>query len=85
MDEIIISGGLIGSLAGMLTPSLDGMAAWVGAISSVGCLIGTAVGIGLRIYDAVKRYKQGKITAKQAQEELMRIDHNKEGKSDESD
>lgn len=72
--------GILGAAMGIAAPQLGDIAGWMSAIGSIGCLIGTAIGVTIRIIDAVRKYKQGKISAEEAQRRLNHL--NEEDKDD---
>lgn len=72
--------GVLGAAMGFAAPQLGDVVGWMSAIGSIGCLIGTAVGVAIRIVDAVRKYRQGKISAEEAQRRLNHL--NEEGKDD---
>lgn len=72
--------GVLGAAMGFAAPQLGDVVGWMSAIGSIGCMIGTAVGVAIRIVDAVRKYRQGKISAEEAQ---CRLNHlNEEDKND---
>lgn len=71
--------GILGAAMGFAAPRLGDIAGWLSAIGSIGCLIGTAIGVTIRIIDAVRKYRQGKISAEEAQ---RRLTHLNEGDKD---
>lgn len=72
--------GVLGAAMGFAAPQLGDIAGWLSAIGSIGCLIGTAIGVTIRIIDAVRKYRQGKISAEEAQRRLNHL--NEEDKND---
>lgn len=69
-----IIGGATGILSGLVaTATNTGAASTVSIILTVVCACISALGIGVRIYDTVKRYSQGKTDAKTAAKELDQI------------
>ena len=69
-----IIGGATGILSGLVaTATNTGAASTVSIILTVVCACISALGIGVRIYDTVRRYSQGKTDAKTAAEELEQI------------
>ena len=69
-----IIGGTTGILSGLVaTVTNTGAVSTISIILTAVCACISALGIGVRIYDAVKRYSQGKTDAKAAAEELERI------------
>lgn len=72
--------GILGTAMGFAAPQLGDVVGWLSAIGSIGCLIGTALGVSIRIIDAVRKYRQGKISAEEAQRRLNHL--NEEGKDD---
>ena len=69
-----IIGGTTGILSGLIaTVTNTGAASTVSIILTVVCTCISGLGIGVRIYDAVKRYSQGKTDAKTAAKELDQI------------
>lgn len=72
--------GVLGAAMGFAAPQLGDVVGWMSAIGSIGCLIGTAVGVAIRIVDAVRKYRQGKISAEEAQRRLNHL--NEEDKND---
>ena len=69
-----IIGGATGILSGLVaTATNTGAASTVSIILTVVCACISALGIGVRIYDTVKRYSQGKTDAKTTAEELEQI------------
>lgn len=72
--------GILGAAMGIAAPQLGDIAGWMSAIGSIGCLIGTAIGVTIRIIDAVRKYRQGKISAEEAQRRLNHL--NEEDKND---
>ena len=65
---------------GVAAPHLGDVSGWLSAIGSIGCLIGTALGVTIRIIDSVRKYRQGKISAEEAQRRLNHL--NEEDKDD---
>lgn len=65
--------GVLGAAMGFAAPQLGDIAGWLSAIGSIGCLIGTAIGVTIRIIDAVRKYRQGKISAEEAQRRLNHL------------
>lgn len=65
--------GVLGFALGFAAPQLGDIAGWMSAIGSIGCLIGTAIGVAIRIIDAVRKYRQGKISAEEAQRRLNHL------------
>ena len=72
--------GVLGAAMGFAAPQLGDIAGWLSAIGSIGCLIGTAIGVTIRIIDAVRKYRKGKISAEEAQRRLNHL--NEEDKND---
>lgn len=69
-----IIGGATGILSGLIATVINtGAASTVSIILTVVCTCISGLGIGVRIYDAVKRYSQGKTDAKTAAKELDQI------------
>ena len=69
-----IIGGTTGILSGLVaTVTNTGAASHISIILTVICAFVSAIGIGVRIYDTVKRYSQGKTDAKTTAEELEQI------------
>lgn len=69
-----IIGGATGILSGLVaTATNTGAASTISIILTVVCTCISGLGIGVRIYDTVKRYSQGKTDAKTAAEELDQI------------
>lgn len=72
--------GILGTAMGFAAPQLGDVAGWLSAIGAIGCLIGTALGVTIRVIDAVRKYREGKISAEEAQRRLNHL--NEEGKDD---
>lgn len=69
-----IIGGTIGTLSGLVASVTNtGATSTISIILTVICACISALGIGVRIYDTVKRYSQGKTDAKTAAKELDQI------------
>lgn len=66
--------GVLGAAMGFAAPQLGDIVGCLSAIGSIGCLIGTALGVTIRILDAVRKYRQGKISAEEAQRRLNHLD-----------
>lgn len=76
--------GVLGTAMGFAAPQLGDIAGYMSAIGSIGCLIGTAIGVTIRIIDAVRKYRQGKISAEEAQRRLNHL-HEEDKDDHESD
>ena len=69
-----IIGGTTGIFSGLVATAINtGAASTVSIILTVVCACISALGIGVRIYDTVKRCSQGKTDAKTTAEELEQI------------
>lgn len=72
--NIDIIGGVTGVLSGLIaTVTNTGTASTVSIIFTIVCACISGLGVGIRIYDTVKRYAQGKTDAKTAADELEDI------------
>ena len=72
--NIDIIGGVTGVLSGLVaTVTNTGTASTVSIIFTIVCACISGLGVGIRIYDTVKRYSQGKTDAKAAAKELDQI------------
>ena len=72
--NIDIIGGVTGVLSGLVaTVTSTGTASTVSIILTIVCACVSGLGVGIRIYDTVKRYAQGKTDAETASEELDQI------------
>ena len=72
--NIDIIGGVTGVLSGLVaTVTNTGAASTISIVLTVACACISGLGVGIRIYDTVKRYSQGKTDAKTTAEELEQI------------